>query len=403
VQAGRVLAQLATLCLAILPAAMAVAHRSSPLVIALAMVAIIGAVWSEGRLSELRDDVVEAFSTPLGAAVLAFLAWSAASTAWSPSPPRAVTALGEFVLPLAAAFILSLTLPQRMDSRSVLLLAGGVILAAMLMLADLATGLAIRRAAGMRADLFVLNRPALTLLVLLPVGIWLLVRDRRRWLTVVMAVIVAAAILQSVSGAAKFGLFALFATGGMTLLARRAGLALVGGSLLAALAIAPVMGEIAERALPDPVFHALARAHAQDRVDIWRSFGAVLRQQPIVGAGLGATSRMGEAPVAEQVAPDFATLLAVGHPHNAALQIWVELGVIGAFLGALVAALLLRGMAGLGRAELAAATALLAAGLADSLVGQGAWQGWWPAAIGAALVWFKYGRIRPNGVVDGSA
>jgi O-antigen ligase len=112
---------------------------------------------------------------------------------------------------------------------------------------------------------------------------------------------------------------------------------------------------------------------------------------------------MGEAPVAEQVAPDFATLLAVGHPHNAALQIWVELGVIGAFLGALVAALLLRGMAGLGRAELAAATALLAAGLADSLVGQGAWQGWWPAAIGAALVWFRYGRIRPNGVVDGSA
>jgi O-antigen ligase len=401
--ARRVLAQLATICLAILPAAMAVAHRSSPLLIALAMVAIIGAVWREGRLPELRDDVSAAFSTPMGAAVLAFLAWSAASTAWSPSLPRAVAALGEFVLPLAAAFILSLTLPQRMDSRSVLLLAGGVILAALLVLADLATGLAMRRAAGMRADLFVLNRPALTLLVLLPVAIWLLIREKRHWLAVVMAVIVAAAILQSVSGAAKLGLIALAATGGITLLARRAGLALASGALLAALAIAPVMGEMAEKALPEPVFHALARAHAQDRVDIWRSFGAALRERPIVGAGFGATSRMGEAPVAEQVAPDFATLLAVGHPHNAALQIWVELGAIGAFLAALVAALLLRGVAGLSRAELSVATALLAAGLADSLVGQGAWQGWWPAGIGASLVWFRYGRMRPNGVVDGSA
>jgi hypothetical protein len=27
-----------------------------------------------------------------------------------------------------------------------------------------------------------------------------------------------------------------------------------------------------------------------------------------------------------------------------------------------------------------------------SLVGHGAWQGWWPAAIGAALVWLRASR-----------
>jgi hypothetical protein len=33
--------------------------------------------------------------------------------------------------------------------------------------------------------------------------------------------------------------------------------------------------------------------------------------------------------------------------------------------------------------------ALLAAVVAISLIGHGAWQGWWPAAIGAAIVWLR--------------
>jgi O-antigen ligase len=402
-RAGAVLERIAVGCLVAVPPAMAIAHRSSPLFVALAALAALGAAAAEDRLSELGRDLAEALSSPIGSAARAFLAWAMVSAAWSPSGPHALAALAEFVLPSGAAVILALTLPMRMARSSVLLLAGGMMLASVIILADLASGLALRKVLGLRADPFVLNRPALTLLVLLPVAVWLLVRDGRRWLALGLAILVAAAILRSESGAAKLGLTALVAAGGLTLLARRAGLALVGAALLTALAVAPVAGEIADRALPGAVYRALARAHAQDRVDIWRSFGAALREQPVLGTGFNSTARMGEAPVAKRVAPDFATLLAVGHPHNAALQIWVELGAVGAFLATFVAALVLRTMAALGRAEAAVAVALLAAGLADSLVGQGAWQGWWPAAIGASLVWFRYGRYRPNGVVHGSA
>jgi hypothetical protein len=35
---------------------------------------------------------------------------------------------------------------------------------------------------------------------------------------------------------------------------------------------------------------------------------------------------------------------------------------------------------------------LMAGVAAVSLVGHGAWQGWWPAAIGAAVVWFRFAR-----------
>jgi hypothetical protein len=34
--------------------------------------------------------------------------------------------------------------------------------------------------------------------------------------------------------------------------------------------------------------------------------------------------------------------------------------------------------------------ALFAAVAAVSIVGHGAWQGWWVAAIGAAVVWLRY-------------
>jgi hypothetical protein len=36
-----------------------------------------------------------------------------------------------------------------------------------------------------------------------------------------------------------------------------------------------------------------------------------------------------------------------------------------------------------------AAAALLGAAASVSLIGHGAWQGWWAASIGAAVVWFR--------------
>ena len=43
--------------------------------------------------------------------------------------------------------------------------------------------------------------------------------------------------------------------------------------------------------------------------------------------------------------------------------------------------------------------ALLGGVAAVSLVGHGAWQGWWAAAVGAAIVWF---RSLPSGKDEAS-
>lgn len=71
------------------------------------------------------------------------------------------------------------------------------------------------------------------------------------------------------------------------------------------------------------------------------------------------------------------------HPHNGPLQLWLELGVLGAALGALVWIVIFRRLARDARSLLAAATAGSAAVyVLFGLVSFGAWQEWW-LALGA--------------------
>src|SRR5689334_17716811 len=74
----------ATLCLGLMPLAMVVADRSSPLVISLAAAAALAATAVEGRTRNLLDDAARRLWTPLGAAVLCFFAWATLSVVWSP-------------------------------------------------------------------------------------------------------------------------------------------------------------------------------------------------------------------------------------------------------------------------------------------------------------------------------
>jgi O-antigen ligase len=384
----------AATCLALIPLAMAVAHRSSPLVITLAASAALAAVAAQRQLHGMLDQAGRRLRTPLGVAWLAFLAWAALSIVWSPAKATSLHAFGEFILPVAAAFVLALTLAGHMPRHAVWAFAGAAALACILIGLDL-KGVGVRRALGIRSYLFLANRPALTLLVLLAPLVELALCLRRRMIALATAAtavaVVTGAILLSYSGAAKFGLAAGAAAFGATWLSRRLVLSVLSLALMAGFALAPIWGDAADRLLPASVHARFAKTHARERVDIWQSFGAAIREQPVLGAGFGASARFGQSPVAARVAPEYRPLLDIGHPHDAAVQVWAELGAIGAGLATLVGLLTLRGLADLPTNRLAARSGLFAAVLAVSSVGHGAWQGWWPAAIGAAMVWFTVG------------
>ncbi len=165
------------------------------------------------------------------------------------------------------------------------------------------------------------------------------------------------------AGAAIFA--AIFAKRGAAILT----VALAAGILAAPLiASAPQFDALAQRRdVSVSIYH---------RAAIWSFAAEKILEKPAFGWGLHASRTMPEGKV--QFAPG-AELLPL-HPHNAALQIWLELGLIGAIAAAAAILALGRRIHG-DRATRAALAGTLLAAFTVGSVGYGIWQGWWMGAL----------------------
>lgn len=384
--------------LALVAPAMALANRSSPLVIGIAaLLFLAGAVAEQGgRAASL---LIGPLRAPLGLAALAFLGWCLVSLAWSPFPALWGRVLSEFLPTLVAAAILARLAPGRLPSWAPPLGAGLLAAACLYMAGSLALGLAPQAWLGQRVALFMFNRPLLTVLLLAgPLAAFLALRGRRLAALLLLA-LAALAILRSISGAATLGLLAGAVMFGIGRFApRAAALALAALILGLAFALAPVEGDLLHRLMPEAAHERLTQSSSRARVAIAQSFGAAVAQAPWIGSGYGMGLRFAEVPAAQALEPEMRAMLAVGHPHNTFLQIWSELGVVGAGLAALVAFLALRAAAALPRLLFATALGLTGAAVAVMFVEHGAWQGWWTAGCGAAITWLRAAACaRPAG------
>jgi O-antigen ligase len=191
----------------------------------------------------------------------------------------------------------------------------------------------------------------------------------------------------SESGAAGLGFLVMVSVGLTARFAPRFALAAVAAGFAATMALAPVAGRLGDAVLPASLHERLANSHSRDRVDIWLSFGEAALARPLLGAGFGTSPTLDRHPVAADVTPPRRTLLAVGHPHNAPLQAWVETGALGALLLTLAGLACLARLRRFAAADLAPRLALFAGAFAVASVAHGAWQGWWIAALTAAALW----------------
>ena len=107
-------------------------------------------------------------------------------------------------------------------------------------------------------------------------------------------------------------------------------------------------------------------------------------ERPVFGWGLN-TSRVIPGGGVKLDASESALPL---HPHNGVLQLWLELGAVGALLGAgLLIRILVRTVAWTGDpVERAACTALTLTGFVIACLSYGLWQSWWMAALFFAAV-----------------
>ena len=371
--------------LALVPLGMAVANRSAPALVVASALLALGARAVSGGIGDVTRRLVRALRSPIALAAWVGLVFAAVSLAWSHHLRVSAAALGEALLAAGAPLVLWSALPRPLPRWAVTLCALAVALGCLSIVGELASDLALRARLGFRHETFIFKRSATAILIVSWPILWALWVRGSRGVAAALALLVVVASVAAHSSATLLGV----AAGGALLLASRLSVRLArvaaAAFLLAALAGAPFIGEAANRLIPGHVVARMEGAHARDRIEIWRSFGEVVRDRPVAGTGFGTSAALARDPVAAEVPEERRLLLGAWHSHNGYLQVWAEMGAVGALLAALALVLLTASLAS------PAAFAILASAGAIMLVGHGAWQGWWIAMLGAAAIWTRLG------------
>lgn len=337
---------------------------------------------------------------------LALLGWAAISGLWAPELGRALDSVLRLGLTLALALLAADAL--RGAGASALLAraaALGLAVGIAAALFDDLTGNALRALVRGIAEppatlAFGLKNATSVIALLLPLAVFATALPRRVRVALGLAGLVVALLLPGES--AKLAVLAGLAAGIAAGLAPRATrLGLAGLAAVLILVLPWALGAALPRdagALPNSAAHRLL---------IWDFAAERIAERPLIGWGMdasraipGGAGRPDEAmreafgltsPTAAQW---FASAQLIPlHPHNLALQVWLELGAIGAALMALLLALVARAC------RSPAACGAFAAGLVIAMLSYGMWQYWWVAGLLLAAVsapWMGGGVLAPG-------
>jgi O-antigen ligase len=325
---------------------------------------------------------------------LLLAAWGAITTLWAPDPGRAAL----LAVTLAAMMLLAHGAAAAAQGARLLPWIGfGLVFGLAAAFADWQSGNALRAAVrGLKevpeALMFGLKPAASLMALLLPMGFAL----PWPWVARAALLLLGAGVLITLPGeTARLATIAGLGAAALSLAAPRLMPRLVGaGVALAILAMPLLVGlipQIPSASLPPSAVHRLV---------IWDFTAARIAEKPITGWGLEASRAMpggGARPDAATLdrlnikAPAQRDFLAMPHvqvmplhPHNGALQLWLELGGIGALIGA--ALMLALGVAASRSAAPEVGAGMLASAAVTGMLSFGLWQAWWVASLLLAMV-----------------
>ena len=306
----------------------------------------------------------------------ALLVWGVLSSLWAVNPSRSLV----MALRLAGMFVAGLALtaaaPEIASARRLIAwLCAGVALALALTLVQYASNGLLSAPFATRGFI----EPALNHVedgfgfVLLPLVVALL-RQRRSVVAGVLAAVTVAVIFVLVGDAARIAFVVGVAAAAPIYFWRRGVVRLAAiGSVLVILAapliFPPLAGLDAARQRAEAVKFSLWH-----RLEIWSFVGGRIAERPLLGWGLDSSRAI---PGGSAETPEHRQWLPL-HPHNAPLQLWLELGVPGALLFALFAARLWLALGAMPwpRLYAAAAGGSLVTALVVALGSYGIWQEW---------------------------
>lgn len=291
----------------------------------------------------------------------AFVAWAALSEVWSPGNRQLVSgslvdgtfsvearSLSTVLLALTSALTIAASLraaPAPWASGIVATMLGvqaALVIASPYLSAIVLSAVYGEDAKGLFEGAQNVGRGANTLALGLPLLLPLLVLRWKVAGMVLAGLLIAGAVAAYVllgTDSALFALMGMAIAMGLIVLLPRMGFRWLFGAIAGYIAAAPVLYAGLIRAL-DPVSQSLP-ASFRSRLWSWETVIARSSEAPFNGHGMGATRTWKETfasrPDWLAQLPDSWTTYPIvpGHPHNMALQIWAEAGMIGAVLAAL--------------------------------------------------------------------
>lgn len=331
-----------------------------------------------GRTVAWRD--LAAPAAPFAALVL----WGACSALWSIDPARSLLIALRLAGLFAAGLALFVSVPAIAEPERLLrCFFVGLLIGLALLIIERATGGMLTRPFFARPFAAPqLNQASDTLAILvLPTSATLWLR-RRRGPALLLLAATAATVFSLVGTAAQTCLVvgvlaALPFTRWRRLLAPAAALA----SVLVIVTAPLTFGRLAQIAPLLRTADAL-KSSVPHRLLIWSFAGERIAEKPLLGWGLDSSRAIPGGQAWIRPSQPWLPL----HPHNAPLQLWLELGVPGAVLLALVAARLWLAL-GFARCPplfAAAGAGALAAAFAEALGTYGIWEEWWVGTL-----WFS--------------
>ncbi len=323
----------------------------------------------------------------------ATLAFALASLLWAPEFERGLRAGAQVATAVLATAMCCLIITRNatIPAWVVWALPLSVALACIVIFIEYYFGLPIRSALGASPDAFRLNRAAVAVALVLPL-LFLIQFDRKRLLVaVIVSFLVLVVVFSSDSESAKFAVvvITMAALSSVFCEPRRLTLA-IGLAILVSHILAPVVVIALHATISPDLVASVASVFTPEihhfvRLEIWNAFAHEIFNAPLHGHGLQASLWAGETYAGEDPAIRW-SLGGFAHPHNASLQIWYELGLVGVLLTSTLMALVLRQVLQMPPHYMRITAVLIAGAWSVAYVSHGAWQGWWWALVGSMVI-----------------
>ena len=360
---------------ALLPIVSVIAPKGTVVLLLLAAALAVPTHWWVHRRFPIPD-------LRISIALVLLVVWCAIASAWSDDSTRSLVLALRIAVILAAGMILlaiSAALDDATRKRIGQWLIAGFGLSLALMAVEVGLDYPLLRSfkeanAGNEAVWF--NRGAVAMaLIVWPLAAYLWSRGLG-WKALVIPVLLGIASFFLESAAATLGFVAGVVTVLLVLSHRKAGLVVT----IAASVLVFVGMPFAAREMHSHGWHRAdwLVGSAQHRVEIWNFSIQRIAEKPLLGWGFDGSRHM------QALYPDASTTgreLSALHPHNAPLQIMLELGAVGAVIALALLGLVAVRLGATPYGGRTFAQAFFVSALAIGSVTYGLWQNWWLALI----------------------